>query len=215
MSEHEGTAVLSATARHEAAAAQVSALHQRLRSLQQTDPFARSDEDEDEMGRLERRLSEMEALLPSLHALARQERATVDVSGLVESWQPLMQQKIAAYDALAVKIHEVWGAVSLIEAVHAEQEDLLMTVEDATVRAYLLSTFWIDVVTIRTILSNNIFPSKSWTDFLCNPLGLRVSDGSSIAANDPGCSPLPERMVENVVEGRLLAPRDHRASEVS
>jgi hypothetical protein len=77
-------------------------------------------------------------------------------------------------------------------------------------RAYLLSTFWIDSGTMRMRLANNIFPSQAWTDFLCNPLGLRVGNGSSIAVNDPGCSVLPERMIENVVEGRLLAPRDHR-----
>ena len=75
--EETTMAVLSATERHEAAQSQVPALQQRLRTLQQADPFERSDQDADELARIERRLAEMEGLLPSLHAMARQERCAI------------------------------------------------------------------------------------------------------------------------------------------
>jgi hypothetical protein len=160
--------------------------------------------------RIERRLGAMQALLPSLEAARRQERAVVDVASLQDDWAPLMDAKVQAYNELAQLIAAVWQKVAEIEGLHHQQESLLQAVEDAQVRQYLLSTFWIDSGTMRLRLAGNLYPPAAWHDFLNNAIGFQGRSGAQIGANDPGTSMVPPAVIANVQNGQLFAARDHR-----
>jgi hypothetical protein len=169
-----------------------------------------SVEDEGRFVALESAISHSRERLPTLEAAKRQERAAIDVTVLVEAWQPLMEAKQAEYDELAVLARQVWDKVGSIEGIHGEQEALLQALPDDQVRRKMLETFWIDSGTMRQRLANNMFPSMAWTDFFLNPLGYRVGTGSTIAANDPGTTPIPPALITNIVEGHLWASRAHQ-----
>jgi hypothetical protein len=108
--------VLSATKRYEDEVRLLHADEQELRALQgRLDEGVRLSRDEEtRFVALQSAISHSRERLPSLEAARRQEKATVDITGLVKSWEPLRQQKQAAYDDLAVKIHEVWATVTSI-----------------------------------------------------------------------------------------------------
>lgn len=202
---------MTTTERYEAAEGQYNAASERLRVLEETPVFVRSDEEEVELRMLESRVADMREALADLAAERRKERIAIDVDGLVEAWQPLMEQKIAQYETLSQLIRQVWDQVAAIEGTHAEQEALLQALEDEVVRKVMINTFWIDSGTMRIRLANNIYPSMAWLDFLNNPVGYRVGPGSAIAANDPGCTEIPPRLIEKAQSGELSVPRAHRS----
>lgn len=203
----------TATERCDAAASQMQAASQRLRELQALSPFERSDAQENEMVRLERRLSDMQAMLPDLAAAKRKERAAVDVVALAEAWEPLRIAKSEAYDTLVQLTRWIWDQVTTIEGIHQEQEALLASLPDDQVRAGLMNGFWIDSGTMKARMAGNMFPPQAWLDYFNNPVGYRIGSGADVAANDPGVSPIPPRLIEKITEGQVVAPRLHRIQE--
>jgi hypothetical protein len=200
----------SARTEYAEALAQTTEVEQHLRELRAISPFTRSDAQDDAITRLSRRLEEMQELLPSLEAAARQERASIDVEALEDAWTPLMVAKQQAYGELSQLITAVWQKAVELEGLHGQQEALLQGIEDPQVRQYMLSTFWIDAGTMRMRMAGNLYPPAAWHDFFQNSVGFQGRSGAQIGQNDPGTTEIPPMLIDNVQTGQLFAERLHR-----
>jgi hypothetical protein len=144
-----------------------------------------------------------EARKPRLEAArlaAEQAQEQVDIAAVQEGLTPIIHELKGLYGDLEDIQVRVCAFVRAFKTTHQRYEARLQELP-VKLQRKMLDNFWVDEHTALRRLATQA--GAGWPEVLCAPTGPQVVRAEDLAANDPGVTMPPARLIENFLTGRL------------
>jgi hypothetical protein len=165
----------------------------RLETLRQR--VILTEDEEDEVLRLERRLTDLEPHLEAAQRAVEGSYQSAKIADVEAAWPPWMAEKRTIVVRMTEIARELHGLVAAYKVVHRKQEAGLEEIGMAAALGFPSP----DEVVTR--LASRMTPALGWTQILCDPTP-RVASPDALLDSDPGASAFPARAVARLENQR-------------